>query len=300
MTRVLPPLNGLRAFEASARHLSFSKAAAELNVTPAAISQQVKGLEEYSGVVLFRRLTRALRLTDAGQAALPLLAEGFDRLADGFAAMGKETDDVILSISVPPSFGAKWLVARLDSFRDSHPDFDVRIDATDKLVDFNAEEIDIAIRYGRGAYDGLTCDCLMTELAFPVCSPALLRGSHPLRRPDDLRHHTLLHVDWKVRGEANPNWRMWLQAAGVEGIDFNRGPQFSQDSMCLQSAIEGQGVALGDNALVVDDLASGRLVRPFGDLGEAETTFRYCLVYPPRNMKRPKVAAFRDWIMGQI
>ncbi len=222
MSRPLPPLNSLRAFEAAARHLSIKKAAKELHVTPAAVSHQVRTLEEYCGRPLFRRLVRALRLTEAGQAALPLLREGFDKLAEAADAMRAEERGGILTISVVPTFGAKWLIPRLDRFHAMHPEFDVRIDATDALVTFAGDGVDVALRYGRGTYRSLRSECLMPEVALPVCSPRLLERGAPLSRPEHLRHHTLLHVQWKMEDDAAPNWRMWLRAAGVEGVDAER------------------------------------------------------------------------------
>ena len=197
MARPLPPLNALRAFESAGRHLSFTKAAAELNVTPAAVSHQVKALEELLGVPLFRRLTRALRLTDAGRAALPTLSQGFDTLAQGVEQVRAHSESGVLTVSVSPSFGAMWLVPRLERFRIRHPDIEIRIDGTDRLVDPGRGDADVALRYGPGGYKGVRVDRLFGQVNTPVCSPALLRGEHPLRRPDDLRHHTLLHIDWK-------------------------------------------------------------------------------------------------------
>ena len=195
MARSLPPLNSLRAFEAAARHLSFTKAAGELNVTPAAISHQIKALEEFLGVVLFRRLTRALRLTDAGQAAFPKVREGFDKLAEAVEILRAEEESKVLTVSVSPSFGAKWLVPRLDRFRAAHPDLEIRIDATDRLADFQGDNVDVALRYGMGNYPGLLVDKLFGAEMVPVCSPDLLDGPQPLQRPQDLAHHTLLHLD---------------------------------------------------------------------------------------------------------
>lgn len=298
MARQLPPLNSLRAFEAAARHLSFTKAADELHVTPAAVSQQVKVLEEHCGVRLFRRLTRALLLTDAGQAALPSLRDGFDRLAEAAEKLKAHEVGGILTVSVPPSFGAKWLVPRLDRFRTAHPEFDLRIDATDALVDFGSG-VDVALRYGRGVYEDLHVECLMSEVSFPVCSPKLLDGPHPLHRPEDLAHHTLLHVQWKMENEAAPNWPMWLRAAGVDGIDAERGPRFSIESMSVQAAMEGHGVALVSGALVAGDLDAGRLVRPFAPSISEATAFSYYLVHPHGNAGNPKVMAFRQWIMAE-
>ena len=300
MSRPLPPLNSLRAFEAAARHLSFTKAAEELHVTPAAVSQQIKLLEEHCGTKLFRRLTRALMLTDAGQAALPPLREGFDKMMEAVGSMRAHDRSGILTVSVPPSFGAKWLVQRLDRLNAAHPEYDVRIEATDALADFSDTGVDIALRYGRGSYPGLRSELLMSEVAFPVCSPALLDGEHPLREPSDLRHHTLLHVQWKMEHEAAPNWRMWLRAAGVDDVDVTRGPRFTIEGMTVQAAIEGQGVALASGSLVSDDMKAGRLVRPFGPTICEATAFSYFLVYPEATADSPKVNAFRDWILTEI
>ena len=296
MARPLPPLNALRAFESAARHLSFTKAAAELNVTPAAISHQVKGLEELLQVPLFRRLTRALRLTDAGQAALPALSEGFDRLAQGVEQMRDHCESGVLTISVSPSFGAMWLVPRLEHFRSRHPDIEIRIDGTDRKVDLARGDADVALRYGPGGYDGVRVDYLFSQVNTPVCSPALLSGEHPLRQPDDLRHHTLLHVDWK---EAEASWRMWLLAAGLHDIDPTRGPLFTMESMAVQAALDGQGVALIGDILVADDLAAGRLVRPFDPSLSTPLTFAFYLLSAKDSDRQPKVAAFRDWLLEE-
>lgn len=299
MSRRLPPLNSLRAFEAAARHLSFTKAAEELHVTPAAVSQQVKALEDYCGVQLFRRLTRALMLTDAGQAVLPALKESFDLLGDVTERLMADQESGILTVSVAPSFGSKWLVPRLERFRHAHPDFDVRIDANDALANFAADGVDLAIRYGRGVYEDLCADRLIADVSFPVCSPKLLEKGPPLKRPQDLAHHTLIHVQWKMEEEHAPNWRMWLRAAGVEGIEAERGPRFSADSMAVQAALEGHGVALAGLALAGDDLREGRLIRPFPPSVCEETTFSYFVVYPEAKARNPKVMAFRDWLLAE-
>ncbi len=297
MSRHLPPLNGLRAFEAAARHLSFAKAAEELNVTPAAVSQQVKGLEAFYGVKLFRRLTRALILTDAGQAALPTLREGFDKLAEAASRIATHQSNSVLTVSVTPSFGAKWLVPRLERFSSAHPEFDVRIDASEALTNFAADDVDVAIRYGSGDYEGLHSTCLMADAAFPVCSPALLGGPRRLCTPDDLRQHTLLHVQWKMQNELQPNWGMWLKTAGIEGIDVSRGPRFSYEGLCVQAAVEGMGVALALHSLVGDDLKAGRLVRPFPPSVIDATKFCYFLVCPQAHVEIAKVKSFREWLL---
>jgi LysR family glycine cleavage system transcriptional activator len=300
MARNLPPLNSLRAFEAAARHLSFTKAAEELHVTPAAISHQIKALEEQLGVPLFRRLTRALRLTQAGQAALPPMRDGFDSLADAVDLLRAHENSGALTVSLDPSFAAKWLVPRLDRFRAALPDLDVRLDATEKLTDFQRDNVDLAIRYGSGNYPGLEVERLLSEEIFPVCSPKLLEGPAPLAQPSDLRHHTLIHLEWDSENVTAPNWRMWLLAAGIHDINYTRGPVFSMTTLALQAAIEGQGVALASSFLVADDLAAGRLVVPF-DLSVCDPLdFAYHVVVPKRTADLPKVVAFKTWLLDEI
>ncbi len=291
MNRKLPPLNALRAFEAAARHLSISKAADELNVTPAAVSHQVKALEDVLGVQLFLRLNRAMMLTDAGQLFLPGLRDGFDRLAEATERLGASDTSGALTVSTEHSFAAKWLVPRLGTFREAHPDIDVRLTPSLHLVDFAREDVDVAVRYGRGDWPGLRAERLLTLTVFPVCSPKLLEGPPPLRTPDDLRHHTLLHED--ISGA---DWRPWLLAAGAEDVDPTRGPRFDP-SLVLQAAVQGQGVALSYSALAAADLAAGRLVKPF-DVS-LPTDCAYYVVCPEAWAERPKIAAFRDWLLEE-
>ncbi len=291
MARRLPPLNALRAFEAAARHLSFTRAADELNVTQAAISHQVKGLEERLGIALFRRLNRALLLTDAGQAYLPAIHDAFDRIAEATARLTAHDRAGVLTVSVLPSFAAKWLVPRLGRFRDAHPDIDVHIAPSDRLTDFAREDVDLAIRYGKGEWPGLRADRMLTEEIFPVCSPRLLEGPHRLRTPADLRRHTLLHDDMRI------DWRLWLLAAGVDGVDASRGPSFTDSSMVIQAAVGGQGVALGRSALAAADLAAERLVKPF-DIS-LPAAMAYYVVCPVATAGHPKIAAFREWVIAE-
>ena len=294
MARKLPPLNSLRAFEAAARHLSFTNAADELNVTQAAISHQIKGLEEYLGVALFQRRNKAVLLTEAGQLCLPGLRDGFDRLADAIGRIRARENENLVSVTTTPPFAAKWLVPRLNRLRKAHPDIEVRIDSSTHVIDLSREQIDLAIRYGAGRYPGLVSEQLMDVEVSPVCSPRLLKGEHPLETPGDLRWHRLLHTDWSSQRGEEPDWRMWLLAAGVRDIDWAKGPQFNDWMLAMQAAIEGQGVVLGRSALVANDLAAGRLVRPFNV--SVPGKFAYYLVYPESAAKRAKVAAFRDWL----
>lgn len=298
----LPPLKALAGFEAAARHLSFTKAARELNLTHGAVSRQVKALEQALGVTLFRRLNRALRLTDEGQAYAATVRELLERLREASRRLGAREEQGGLTVSTTYSFTNKWLMPRLVRFRALHPEIDVRLLANDQLVDFARDNVDIAIRYGRGRYAGLAAERLIADDYVPVSSPALRRGPPPLRTPADLKRHTLLHEEDALRqdnlGEATAiGWREWLKAAGVEGIDASRGPIFSHSSMVLQAAINGEGVALGRTALIAEDLAARRLVKPF-EL-ELKVPLAYYIVAPQQALERPKVRAFRDWLRAE-
>lgn len=295
--RRLPPLNALRAFEVVARHLSMTRAAEELSVTPAAVSRQIKTLEDYLGVSLFRRANKALFLTDAAQACLPALSHGFDLLADAIRDIGVFETRRPLTVSVTPSFGAQWLVPRLDRFRALHPTFDVRIDASTRLVDFRHDDVDVAIRYGPGGRPGMHAVRLMSEEIFPMCSPALAREVGSLDSLEALRKLTLLHVDNAQLDEAWPDWETWLITAGVTGVDARRGPRFTQPSMALQAARDGLGIALCGSVLAADDLRAGRLMQPF-DLS-FPVNFAYHVVCPEATADRPRIVAFRDWILRE-
>lgn len=296
----LAPLNALRAFEAAARHLSFTRAARELNVTPAAVGHQVKALEDHLGVALFRRLNRALVLTEAGQAGLPDLQAGFRRLADGVEHIRARETGGQLTVTADPDFAARWLVRRMDRFRALHPEIEIRLDASVRVVDLAREGVDVGIRYGGGNWKGVRAQRLYADDIFPVCSPCLLHGEHPLRVPADLRWHTLLHEGWGG-DEEDYSWRMWLRAAGCEELaETVRGPRFAQHNLLIEAAIEGQGVALTTSALVADELANARLVRLFGGSGILPTEFGYYIVYPREAAARPKVQAFRDWLLAEV
>lgn len=294
----LPSLNALRAFEAVARHLNLTRAAEELHVTPAAVSHQIKALEADLGVPLLRRVRREFFLTDAAQAGLPALREAFDLLGEAAERMRSELPDRLLTISVLPSFAVSWLVPRLSRFKAQHPEIDVRLDTTDRVVDLRREGIDLGIRFGAGDYPGLEVYRLLDEEIFPVCSPALLEGPHPLKSPEDLRHHSLLHVDWTPFMEETGDWKLWLMAAGFDKVvDVSRGPRFSHTNLALQAAVHGQGVVIGSQALAADDLAAGRLVRPFGM--SVPVNFCYFVVTTPAAARLPKVAAFKDWLLAE-
>ena len=295
--RDLPPLNALRAFEAAGRHLSITKAADELCVTPAAVSHQVKTLEDYLEVRLFRRSRNSLFLTDAGQAFLPGLRAGFSELERAMNALREHDCRGPLVLSVAPIFATRWLIPRLDGFRAAHPDIDVRISATLELAEFERDGIDAAVRVGRGRYPGLASHRLFGESVVPMCSPALLKGEHPLASPKDLRHHVLLHFDWPAQEQVTPDWGTWSRWMEVKGIDATRGPRFTQPDYAMQAAIEGAGVVLGWRSLAQADLDSGRLTIPF-DL-PLQLDVAFYLVYPEASAERAKLARFREWLLGE-
>jgi LysR family transcriptional regulator, glycine cleavage system transcriptional activator len=292
MPRPLPPLNAARAFEAAARHLSFIKAAEELHVTPGAISQQVRALEEWVGRSLFRRLPKGVRLTDAGQELWPKITDAFDMIAEATTKTRNGSNTNLLTISAMPSVAARWLIPRLGRFTAAQPGIEVKIEATVKLSDFSSEDVDVAIRFGGGRYQGLFCELLMEELIFPVCSPAFLAQHGPFRTLDDLRATTLIHTHPDAPRHYL-SWGWWFEEAGGSGIDIHRGPQFPLTHMSIAAAIGHQGVALASSMLIGDDLATGRLVRPMPHAVAPED--KYWLVCPEGREDEPAIAAFRAW-----
>lgn len=293
MTARLPSLNGLRAFEAAARHLSFTLAASELNVTQTAISHQIRRLEEELGIRLFIRQNRALALTPEARDYLPGVRAAFNDLRLATDRLLRKEDDKVLTVSTLASLAAKWLLPRLTDFQEQHPGIDVRITTSTSLVDFQRDNVDAAIRYGRGQWPGVRADWLMADELFPVCSPSLLRGDKPLRRPEDLRNHPLLHTS----NANSDDWRLWLTAAGLPA-DIARQPGITFDMifMTIQAAIDGIGVAMGRTSYVQDDIAKGRLVVPFKIALPADAGFY--LVAPEGRREPPKLAAFRQWIVA--
>jgi LysR family glycine cleavage system transcriptional activator len=294
--RRLPPLNALRAFEAAARHLNFSRAADELSVTPGAVSQQIQNLEDYVGAALFRRTPRGLLLTDAAQMALPALREAFDRLAEAASLLTAAVDGRRLTLTAAPSFAAKWLVPRLGRFEAAHPQVDVWLSADMELVDFGAGDVDLAIRYGAGPYPGLESIRLMHETVIPVMSPEL-NAANPITSPADLARHVLLHDGSPDADDSCPDWMMWLAARGVRGVDGNRGPRFNQSSLVIEAAAGGRGVALAKRTLAQDDLDAGRLIVPMPITTEVD--FAYYVVHPKAKGRLPQVKAFVAWILAE-
>jgi LysR family transcriptional regulator, glycine cleavage system transcriptional activator len=293
----LPPFPGLRAFDAAARHGSFARAADELGVTAAAISQHIQALETFAGQPLFRRMGRGIELTDAGQAARPLVVDAMTMLAEAARIMRLPLRSKRISISAVPSFAAKWLLPRIEKFRDSHPDVEVWIAADMALVDFATADVDLAIRYGAGSYQGAHAQPLMAESVTVVCSPNLLNGA-ALKNPADLTNFALLHDESPDQDPACPTWRMWLAARGVDSVDSQKGLRLNQSSLVVEAAAAGRGVALAKTQLAAADLAAGRLVAPFA----AEVTplgYAYWLVWPRGRTVSQSVRAFIDWLHAE-
>src|SRR5690348_11628840 len=293
-------LAALRGFEAAARHLSFTRAAAELNVTPAAVSHAIRELELDLKIRLFERSSRVVRLTAAGETLSRAVAEGLGTIGRAVQRLRAADGRPKLMLTTSPSLAAKWLVPRLDGFLAQHPNVDVRIDVSERLADFGEDGVDIGIRFGTGDYPGLVVERLFEESVFPVCSPNLLKSRHPLREPRDLKHHTLIHIEWDAQWATWPNWAMWLRAAGAPEVDATRGLHLSQTSLALQAALDGHGVALGDSTLVADDLAARRLVRPFSMALKGPSQFAYHLVHAPQRSEEPLIKAFRKWILQEV
>jgi LysR family transcriptional regulator, glycine cleavage system transcriptional activator len=295
MPRRLLPLNALRAFEAAARHLSFSRAADELSVTPAAVSQQIRQLEELTGMTLFDRNGRGLDLTETARAALPQLSEGFQRLAEASNLLREPPRRRQVSVSVAPSFAAKWLVPRMDRFQEAHPEVEVWISADMELANLSEGAVDVAVRYGPGHYENLTAERLIAEAVLPVCSPRMVNGARPIRNPADLAGHVLLHDLSPDLDPSCPDWPMWLKARGVLGVDPRPGPRFSQSALVIEAAVMGRGVALAKRTLAQADLESGRLVAPFAD-GSTTIDFAYHVVTAPERPPSAGTQAFIGWL----
>jgi LysR family glycine cleavage system transcriptional activator len=287
--RRLPPLGALRAFEAAARHLSFTRAAAELCVTQAAVSHQIRLLEDSLGVRLFERRGHALTLTAQGQAYLPELSGALDRIAAATARL-VQPQGRPLRVTVLPSFASRWLVPRLEAFHALHPEIEVRLDSSADLWPFAAERFDFGIRSGLGNWPGLKADLIAREALSPVCSPAFMRRV-PLRAPADLLQARLLH------DTPRSAWKNWFDFAGVSGAEKIAGASFNDASLALQAAVDGQGVALGRLVLAEGDLRGGRLVQPFDIV--LPNDYSYWLAYPPIALQRPDAAVFRKWLLSQ-
>jgi LysR family glycine cleavage system transcriptional activator len=271
-----------------------------LNVTPAAVGQLIRGLEETLGIELFHRSQTGparLVLSEAARAAIPDLQAGFDRLATAVERLRAGKTHIAISVTVPPAFADKWLLPRVERFQTRYPAYDLRIDTSGRLVDFAIDRIDVGIRYGGGRWPGLQAAFLLRDEFFPVCSPSLLTGKHPLRSAQDLRHHPLIHDVSMAFESTFPTWRAWLQREGVTGIDSERGLRINDSAAVIQAVIAGNGVALGRTSLVERDLAEGRLVRPFG--ASLDYEFGYYIVSRPEAAAAAPVAAFRTWLLEE-
>lgn len=302
------PFNALRAFEAAARHLSFKKAAEELFVTPAAISQQIKFLEDSLGIELFHRLNRKIELTEAAKRGLPEIIEGFSHLSEGVNLIKQEQEGSTLTVWTSPSFATKWLMPKLSDFRRIYPDVDLNISGSRDLIDngralntipadnFKRDKVDIAIRFGQGNYPGCHVDKLISVTAIPLCSPELLETGPPLNKPEDLRHHTLLHDNTPYEGR--PAWSTWLAAAGVSDVDSTHGMAFNSAGLVLGAAVAGQGVALTLEPLAADDIADGRLVKPFNL--SIPMDYAYYVISLEETVDKPHIKAFREWLFESV
>jgi LysR family transcriptional regulator, glycine cleavage system transcriptional activator len=301
------PFSALRIFESAARHLSFKRAAEELFITPAAVSQQIKTLEHQLGVKLFNRHSRGLSLTEEAIAGLPDLKTGFDKLIESANQIRGMKEDSNLTVWMAPSFAAKWLIPRLHRFYKQYPGIDLNISVGRNLIDsrtskrfipaenFKRDNVDIAIRFGKGDYPGCCVIKLFSVDAIPLCSPKLLTGKHPLKSPEDLRFHTLLHDATPYEGR--PDWATWLKAADVTGVDSSHGAHFNNVNLALTAAIEGQGVVLSLKALASEDIAAGRLVIPFNRSLPLEYAY-YLITLEERN-DDVRIGAFRDWLIHE-
>jgi LysR family glycine cleavage system transcriptional activator len=290
MPRRLPVLNTLRAFEAAARHGSFTRAAEELCLTQGAISHQVKALEDELGVKLFNREHQRLVITQAGRAYLVEVRDALDRIAIATERLVERQSSGALTISTSPDFAAKWLVHRLGKFAESHPEIDLRLSAAMHHVDFAREDVDVAVRHGKGDWEGLHVERLCAEQLFPVCSPRLIENGK-LTAPSDILKFPLLHLD------ARSDWATWLERAGVSGADVSRGPIMNHASMLIDAAIDGQGIALARSVLAAWDLVHGRLVRPFAQ--GLPLSRSYWIVCPKATASLPKIRTFSKWMLAE-
>lgn len=292
MGRRLPPLNSLKCFEAAGRLLSFTDAAKELNVTQAAISHQIKVIEEFLGISLFDRYPRRLALTEPGKTLLPEVIEAFDRVSTAITLLGQEQYSNMINVRLGPSFAARWLSPRLKYFWLQYPEIDLCLFHANAPTDFEREDIDIAVTYGKGDWPGLVADKLLTLDFFPVCSPAFMHNDKPLTDIDNLRYYTLMH------DASHECWHDWIQLAQLNGIGAENGTIIDDTNVLIQAAIDAQGIALGSTAFIQDHLDSGRLVKPFNI--SLVNEFSYYVVCPESHLNNPAVRAFKEWLLGLV
>ena len=298
LKELIPPFLSVRVFEAAARSGSFARAAEELGITPGAVSQHIRVLEEFAGQPLFRRLGRGVELTDAGHAAFGHASAAMAEMIQAGRAMRESLRGRRISVSTAPSFASKWLIPRLSQFQESYPDVEVRISADIALVDFAVSDIDLTIRYGPGGYQGLYCERLMSESVVVVASPRLLEGRPPLQTAADLMDLPLIHDDAPERDPSCPTWTMWFAARGQRRDDAERGLRFNQSSLALEAAVAGKGLVLAKRQLALRDIGAGQLVTP---LAAADPVgFAYWLVWPRGRRFEPAQAAFLSWLRQQV
>ncbi|QGZ93626.1 Gcv operon activator [Terricaulis silvestris] len=296
---VVPPFLSVRVFEAAARLGSFARAAEELGITAGAVSQHVRILEEFAGQPLFRRLGRGVELSDAGQAAFSHASAAMSEMLEAGRAMRASMRGRRISISTPPSFASKWLIPRLSEFQQRYPEVEVRISADMTLIDFAVTDIDLAIRYGPGGYEGLSCERLMSESVAVVVSPKLLEGRAPARTAADFLDLPLIHDDAPERDLSCPTWSMWFAARGLRRVESERGLRFNHSGLALEAAVAGKGAVLAKRQLALRDLAEGTLVSPL-DEGDAPLAFAYWLVWPRGRRFEPAQAAFLTWLREEV
>jgi LysR family transcriptional regulator, glycine cleavage system transcriptional activator len=287
----LPSLNALKAFEAAARHESFTRAAEELCVTQGAVSHQVKALEGELAVKLFNRERQRLIITEAGRDYLAVVRDALDRIAAGTERLLQRQSAGVLTVSTSPDFAAKWLVHRLGHFAEAHAGIDLRVSATLHHVDFAREEVDLAVRHGDGNWPGLDAVRLGAERLFAVCSPKLLSSRRRFGRPADILKFPLIHLD------SRSDWEKWLRGVGIDDASITHGPVLNRASMVIDAAINGQGIALARTTLAAWDLINGRLVTPFPESLPVSKT--YWIVCPKATAALPKIATFRDWLLAE-
>jgi LysR family transcriptional regulator, glycine cleavage system transcriptional activator len=298
MTSNIQSLDRFRTFEVAARHLSFTKAAQELFVTQAAVSQQIRQLEDQLGFKLFHRLTRKLALTEEGAKLAHTTREALNSIYRTIDDIKQDAETGSITISTIPSFAVLWLIPRLGQFRKSHPGIQLNIHSDERIIDLNEYKVDLAIRAGKGNYPGLEVTLLMKENIFPVCSPSLLQGDKPLKTIKDIYNHEILQdeVQWRL-DEEETDWYVWLKAAGITDIDTFAGASFSNSIMALQAAAAGLGIAMCRSSLIGDDLETGRLVKPFDF--KVESPVSYYIVYLKEHSQKPKIKAVTQWLLEQ-
>lgn len=300
MNRMLPGTRALRTYEAAARHLNFTRAAEELGLTPAAVSHQIKELEDQLDLVLFARDGRHLQLTPAGMLLFEAAASALESLQRAVGrARGMARGATQLRMSLSARFATNWLLPRLPQFQAAHPELELSFDISDALRDFDGDDIDLAIRFGTGRVAHACADRLFDTVIAPVCSPRLLADGARLEQPSDLLRHTLYYVDWKTDGMVWPNWRMWMAAAGIADFDDRRCVGFADSSHVVQAVIDGGGIGLADLDMIANDLAQGRLQRLFDTVVPVAPDYAYHLVYPQRSREDPRILAFRSWLLEQ-